>query len=167
MRTVAGVGMIALLSGRGLDGLAASFIFVIAAGTAPMRAASAVTDLGLTVTPTSTYFDSEIAVRLIGSILLVSITTIVIAMCASMSWHQQQRKPQMCAASTQTDQDDATRVAGGDEIFVYPQGRRYHTASKGMQCSDECTVQSTTVHKVQDMWMGLRLAPRREPNEKK
>eukprot|EP00971_Amphidinium_carterae_P312035 6202748-Amphidinium_carterae.1 len=65
-----------------------------------------------------------------GSIWLVSITSIVIAMCASLSWHQQRMKPQMVDASTQTDQDHTTRVAGPDEVFVYPHGRRYHTAQE-------------------------------------
>eukprot|EP00971_Amphidinium_carterae_P090305 1788279-Amphidinium_carterae.1 len=114
---VASIGIASLLSGRELDGLATSFMFVIAAGSAPMRVAAAVTGQGVTITTSSHYFNFEITVRLIGSILLVSITTIVIAVCTSMRLHQQQRKPQMRDVSAQTDQDDATRVAGSEKIF--------------------------------------------------
>eukprot|EP00971_Amphidinium_carterae_P350959 6491827-Amphidinium_carterae.3 len=122
---VASIGIASLLSGRELDRCAASFIVVMAAGAAPLRAAA--TGQELTSTITSNYFNSEVALRLIGSILLVSITTIVIAVCANMGWHQQMM-PRINDAITQTDQDQATGVAGPDEVFVYPQRRRYHTA---------------------------------------
>eukprot|EP00971_Amphidinium_carterae_P067644 1339606-Amphidinium_carterae.1 len=74
-----------------------------------MRAAAAGQEVIITTT-LSDYFNFEIAVKLIGSILLdnVGITTIVIAVCTSMRLHQ---KPQMRDVSTQTDQGDATRVA--------------------------------------------------------
>eukprot|EP00971_Amphidinium_carterae_P153592 3045139-Amphidinium_carterae.1 len=116
-KMVASIGIASLISGRELDIAAAH---------------------ELTITTTnSNYFDGDVAVSLIGSILLVSITTIVIAARASMSWHQQQVKPQMSDASTQTDQCSATRLgqysydrldAGPEDIVVYQQGRRYHTA---------------------------------------
>eukprot|EP00971_Amphidinium_carterae_P252920 5021261-Amphidinium_carterae.1 len=67
---------------------------------------------------------------MIGSILLVSITTLVMTMCTSMRLHQQLRKPQMMDASTQTDQGDATRVAGSREVYVYYEGRRYHSTAE-------------------------------------
>eukprot|EP00971_Amphidinium_carterae_P236060 4685016-Amphidinium_carterae.1 len=88
------------------------------------------------------HYDGDVAMRLLGSILLVSIATLVIAVCASMSWHQQQVKPQMCDASTQTDQSNArecsaTRIRERSydrpdrrpvDIYVYPIGQRYHAA---------------------------------------
>eukprot|EP00971_Amphidinium_carterae_P151511 3003792-Amphidinium_carterae.2 len=84
---VASIGIASLFRGQELNRLAASFISIIAAGTAPMRAAATVTSQELTITTTSSYFNSEITVRLIGSILLVSITTIDYSDC-NVYWHE-------------------------------------------------------------------------------
>eukprot|EP00971_Amphidinium_carterae_P011190 220520-Amphidinium_carterae.1 len=96
------------------------------------------------------HYDGDVGPRLIGSIQLVSITTLVIAVCTSMRWHQQQVKPQMYDASTQTDQSSArecgvTRVIVPEDILVYPQ----------VQGSDEYNIRSTLVHKMLDLWMRL------------
>eukprot|EP00971_Amphidinium_carterae_P321337 6386830-Amphidinium_carterae.1 len=101
MSTVASILIASLLSGREPGQLAASFIFVVAAGLTPMRAAAA----------------TGTVKRLIGSILLVGITTLVIAVCTSMRLHQQHQKPQMMDASTQPDQDDTTIIFKINDII--------------------------------------------------
>eukprot|EP00971_Amphidinium_carterae_P256082 5084484-Amphidinium_carterae.1 len=56
---IASIGIACLLSGRELEGLAASCMFMIAAGSAPMRAAAATTGQGVTMTTTilNDYFE--------------------------------------------------------------------------------------------------------------
>eukprot|EP00971_Amphidinium_carterae_P148768 2949592-Amphidinium_carterae.1 len=103
---IASIGIASLLSGREPEGLAASCIFMIAAGAAPVRAAA------------TTGQDSRDA----------SMTTVVIAVCTNVRLHQRHQKQQMKDVSTQTDQSDATRVAErAGVIYIYHQGRRYHT----------------------------------------
>eukprot|EP00971_Amphidinium_carterae_P253780 5037932-Amphidinium_carterae.1 len=150
---IASIGIASLLSGREPGQLAASFLFIIAAGSAPMRVAAAtMTGQEVTITTTtindySYYIDCDL-VTMIGSILLVSNTTIVIAMWTSRGLHQQLRKPQMIDASTQTDQGDATRVAGSREV---------------VQCRDRGKVTTTEVHQMLtillSVWLRLTATP--------
>eukprot|EP00971_Amphidinium_carterae_P207409 4115121-Amphidinium_carterae.1 len=71
--------------------------------------------------------------RMLLSTLLIGLTTLVIATYTSWKLCQQRSKPQMQDQSTQTstphDSDGAQDASDEirEEIFVYPQGKRFHT----------------------------------------
>eukprot|EP00971_Amphidinium_carterae_P259941 5157485-Amphidinium_carterae.1 len=64
-RLIASIGIASLLSGREPDGLAVSCMFMIAAGSAPMRAAAG-QEVTIATTTLNDYFNYEIAVTMIG-----------------------------------------------------------------------------------------------------
>eukprot|EP00971_Amphidinium_carterae_P343908 6483958-Amphidinium_carterae.1 len=74
--------------------------------------------------------------RMLMSTLLIGITTLVMAVYTSWKLCQQRSKPQTQEKSTQTpaphDSDGAQDAQDAsdeirEEIFVYPQGKRFHT----------------------------------------
>eukprot|EP00971_Amphidinium_carterae_P203477 4038089-Amphidinium_carterae.1 len=124
------------MSDRKVSGIAVSLTFVCAAGYAPVRAAASQAMEIATFMDNTTAEDASpdnVVRNMVMSTLLISITTLVIAMCTSWKLCQQQRKPQTRDESTQTSPIPDSEVvttraqdATGD-IFVYPQGRRFHT----------------------------------------
>eukprot|EP00971_Amphidinium_carterae_P015040 297115-Amphidinium_carterae.1 len=128
------------MSDRKINGIAGSLMFVLAAGYAPVRAAASQEMEVVTFMDYRQHNDGDVVWRLMLSTLRVSITTLVIAVCTRLRMCQQQVKPQTCSKGTQTTQSidreiSTTRVREVEDIFVYPNGRRYHRAR-------ECQVQS-------------------------
>eukprot|EP00971_Amphidinium_carterae_P039832 782054-Amphidinium_carterae.1 len=117
--TVATIGALRLLSDQEIGGLATSFMFVLAAGAAPVRAAPN-QEMEIVTFTFYRHYDGDVVWRLMVSTLLISITTLVIAVCTSMRMCQQQVKPQRRSTGTQTTQFidreiSTTRVRGPDD----------------------------------------------------
>eukprot|EP00971_Amphidinium_carterae_P230760 4579392-Amphidinium_carterae.4 len=129
---VASIGIASFMSARELDRCAAIFMFVMAAGAAPVRAATTAAVQELIITTNSNhYFDGDVA-RLIKSALLVSIITVMTIVCSQLLCSQQRTTTSKRDTSTQTEQTNAMRVSGPgpEDIYVYPKGQRYHTAQE-------------------------------------
>eukprot|EP00971_Amphidinium_carterae_P348624 6490597-Amphidinium_carterae.1 len=151
---VASIRIAILMSGRELDRCAASFKFVLAAGTAPLRAAATAPAQELVITTSTSYIysDGDVA-GAIESTLLVSIITVIILVCSQLLWSQQQTTTSRKDASTQTDQlstreCSATRVRSVSTWSAIPQSTRVHS-------SDKCKIKSTPLHTMQNLWMNL------------
>eukprot|EP00971_Amphidinium_carterae_P201037 3989233-Amphidinium_carterae.1 len=67
--------------------------------------------------------------KMIVSTLLIGITTLAIAVYTSWKLCQQRSKPPTQDKGTQTSSphDSERAQDASDDIFVYPQGRRFHT----------------------------------------
>eukprot|EP00971_Amphidinium_carterae_P259762 5154068-Amphidinium_carterae.1 len=122
---VASIGMFTMLSGRKPDCLAAKFIFVLAAGSAPVRAVAS-QELVTTISTDYIHIDRNVAMRLMMSALLISVATLVILVCSKLLGSQQPELTSTSDASTQTDQLSARECGatihrGPDDIYVYPQ----------------------------------------------
>eukprot|EP00971_Amphidinium_carterae_P229448 4552067-Amphidinium_carterae.1 len=113
-------------------------MFVCAAGYAPVRASASqvmevttfIDDATVNISQTT---DGDVVRSMVVSTLLISITTLVIAVWTSWRLCQQQLKPQTRDQSTQTPDTPDREVATtrvrevDDDIYIYQYGRRFHT----------------------------------------
>eukprot|EP00971_Amphidinium_carterae_P336783 6473325-Amphidinium_carterae.6 len=124
--SVASIGMIALMSSRTLDSLAATCIFVLAAGSAPVRA--------------------------LASQELVTTSDVLTATseCVACSTSRGNKGGHRGAVGTQTDQSQlpkgrVTAAGGPMDIYVYPQGNDITQQKHAWQCGVRSTRQGTTL----------------------
>eukprot|EP00971_Amphidinium_carterae_P333045 6467539-Amphidinium_carterae.1 len=106
------------MSDHRISRLPVSLMFVCAAGYAPVRTAAS------QAIEVATFQDSMR--KLIVSTLLIGITTLVIAVYTS--WKRSKPHTQDKSTQTSTPHDSDRAQDASDDIFVYPQGRRFHTS---------------------------------------